>query len=120
VGRKDYKKWTKIKATVKNNMKTQYTKQIQRSQQMHDACSVITVVRLLDALESALDPPKFGDAIILFPNDNVILNDGSGDSSKRKRKEHEKKLTRKETVDQIITFFATSALYLTSSCPDLE
>ena len=105
IGRNNHAKWNAICQTMKNNMITQYQKQVLRVKEIHSQATVIAVIRCLDALETPLDPPRFGDAIISFPNN----------TNGRKRQEHELKLTRKETTDQIMQLFATSGNAETSS-----
>ena len=98
-GRKDLREWTRSKQSVAISIEEQYTRQIQRMIHVHSTSTVIVIVRMLDALETPLDPPRFGDVVLQYPNEK---------NGQRRRKENEKKLLRKETVAKMMSLFATS------------
>ena len=68
-GRKNLREWTRSKQSVAISIKEQYTRQIQRMIYVHSTSTVVVIVRILDALETPLDPPRFGDVVLQYPNE---------------------------------------------------
>ena len=73
-GRKNLREWTRSKQSVAISIKEQYTRQIQRMIYVHSTSTVVVIVRILDALETPLDPPRFGDVVLQYPNVGLVTH----------------------------------------------